>query len=437
MFEKLYLKLPVFIQEIIIDLLGLIIKRRRLGGFYSEAVNLYSNSRVSETIFEGLSGFFKAAEKVKYWNEKFKEYGVDINSSDLVGEIKKLPIMNKSDVRDNFESLSNKSFKGKLLNLSTSGTTGSPLSYKISVEAESKLWAIWNRNRMQHGINVDGWMGWFGGKTIVSLEQIKPPYWRTCYPLKQVMFSGYHLNTQTVRSYFDKIKISRLEWIHSYPSQVSLFASLVKENQLGDLPDLKFITLGSETFLESQRQLLREVFPNTKVIQHYGQGEGVAIINEDENGDLYPEQNYSYVEFIETDIADHYRIVGTNYSNLAFPLFRYDTGDICKIIDGQIVSIDGRIEDYITLPDGTKLGRMDHIFKSLSNIKESQLYQPDKDKLIIRLVKEHGFDEQRDTGKLINSARERLGNDIDIKIEFHDSLLRTSNGKLRFVISDI
>lgn len=49
--------------------------------------------------------------------------------------------------------------------------------------------------------------------------------------------------------------------------------------------------------------------------------------------------------------------------------------------------IDGRKEDCIVLKNGTMLGRMDHIFKDLVNVREAQLYQSAAGKIEARVVK--------------------------------------------------
>ncbi|MFP3860407.1 MAG: hypothetical protein ACLFUW_06255, partial [Bacteroidales bacterium] len=303
--------------------------------------------------------------------------------------------------------------------------------------------AIWWRYRRMHGISLNDWCGWFGGRIIVPIKQKKPPYWRTCYPLKQVMFSAHHLNNSTVKDYFYEMKNRKLKWLHGYPSQLANLANLIKDADLGNLPNLKIITLGAENLLEHQKKIIQDVF-KVPVRQHYGLAEGVANISEWPDGSLRLDKDFSYVEFIsiENDKSNTCKIIGTNFNNYAFPLVRYDTGDVVKIEklnNGtfKILSIDGRKEDYIILPNGVKLGRLDHIFKDILNVNEAQLYQKDRSKVIIRIVKGKNFHAQEDENKIIKEARKRLGDDIKLELAYYNSIPKTSSGKLRFVISDI
>ena len=146
------------------------------------------------------------------------------------------------------------------------------------------------------------------------------------------------------------------------------------------MPNLKFITIGAENLLVHQKQLIENVF-KVAVRQHYGLAEAVANISESPFGELIIDNDFCYLEFIPIDeYSDSYKIIGTNITNTAFPLIRYDTNDIATIQrqpDGstKILSIDGRKEDYIELVDGSRIGRLDHIFKDLIYVKEAQILQ--------------------------------------------------------------
>ena len=104
---------------------------------------------------------------------------------------------------------------------------------------------------------------------------------------------------------------------------------------------------------------------------------------------------------------------------------------------GRIVeSIDGRKEDYVVLPNGARLGRLDHIFKDLTRIREAQIYQPKRETIIFRIVKGEGYGPEMER-RLLDEARKRLGREVAIKVEYVSSLERSRTGKLRFVVSEV
>jgi phenylacetate-CoA ligase len=103
-----------------------------------------------------------------------------------------------------------------------------------------------------------------------------------------------------------------------------------------------------------------------------------------------------------------------------------------RIIDG----IDGRREDYVVLPNGAMVGRLDHIFKEQVHVREAQIYQPDRTRVVLRVVGAQDFT-MRDAQALVSTARTWLGSDLRIEIEHRESLPRTPTGKLRFVVSEV
>ena len=206
------------------------------------------------------------------------------------------------------------------------------------------------------------------------------------------------------------------------------------------------ITTGAESLLESQREIIERAF-GVRVREHYGLAEGVANLSECACGEMHVDEDFSAVEFIKSKTVDGFRIIGTNFSNLAFPLLRYDTGDIATGIEDEsdcscgwggrtVRSVDGRIEDYVVLSDGTRVGRMDHIFKDLSNIREARIYQSRPGEIAIRIVKRDGYSET-DEKTLLGEFSDRLGDKAGVELIYLDSLPVGRGGKHRLIESSL
>ena len=439
--ERIYDSSPVLIQNILCSLKGFLICRKRFNGNFKKQLSLF-NKYAYQPETE-LRKFFQEIQTVPYYQRLFNDYGFNVTATDPYKELLKLPILTKIDIKTHLNDIVNSNFRGEAYLSHTSGTTGSGLVFPCSREMENKQWAVWWRYRSWHGIGLNTWCGWFGGRTIISPKNTKTPFWRINYPGRHVMFSAYHLNKDTVELYHQKLKRSRLTWLHGYPSQISLLSSLIVDQRLVPLDQVTHITFGAENLLEGQKQIISKVFPNAKLAQHYGLAEGVANLSQDVHGVWKVDEDFAYVEFIPVTEDDPTicRIVGTGFSNYAFPLIRYDTGDIAEIErlpNGtvNVLSIDGRKEDYISLPNGIKLGRLDHIFKDLINIQEAQIYQKSISEIEFRIVKGQFYgitDEQL----LWSEIRSRITGSIKVTISYVDKISRTKSGKLRLVISDV
>lgn len=438
---KIYKFSPIWLQNIFIFAQGERIKRTRFGKGFKKELGYFKNNDPSRINYEQIRIFLKEAANTKYWSRKFKEFSIDLNSPDLLKEIDKLPILSKSEVVNNLNDIKNFPAGHIIRPVNTSGTTGGGLIFQQTQEMENKQWAVWWRYRSRFGIKIDDWMAWFGGRSIVPIEQKTKPYWRINYPLKQLMFSAHHLNIHTVKYYYDKLTVSKIAWLHGYPSQLSYFANLIIEKGLPPLSGIKFITTGAENLLEQQIEAIEAAF-NCRPIQHYGLAEGVSNISLLPSGKFQIDNDFAFTELIPTEFDNSvYKIIGTNYWNLAFPLIRYDTNDLATVLfrygQPEIISIDGRNEDFISLPDGVKLGRLDHIFKEATFIKEAQIIQETLNILTLKIVKNKNFDDIVHEKKVVNEFKERVGDKIKIEIKYVDKIERTPSGKLKFVISKI
>ena len=158
--------------------------------------------------------------------------------------------------------------------------------------------------------------------------------------------------------------------------------------------DVRWITTAAENLLPAQADLIERAF-GVRPRQHYGMAEGAANASECPNGRLHVDEDFAFVEFVPVEHGTGCRIVGTNVTNRAFPLIRYDVGDIAQVSGqtcdcgrpGRIIdAIDGRREDYVVLPSGAMVGRLDHIFKDQVRVREAQIYQPDLRRVVLRLV---------------------------------------------------
>lgn len=449
--EALYRKTPVWMQNTVVSLSGWRVNHRRYNRTFENLLREYVE-RFNWSI-EELRRFrdkrihafaMHCEENVPYYRDLFRE--LSISGKDFLGlaDLKQLPVLKKTTVQERYrEFLAQDIPASQRIIAHTSGTTGAGLRFATTARALSEQWAVWWRYRRWHGIERDTWCGYFGGRSIVPVSQTRPPFWRRNRPAKQIMFSAYHMTPGNVDAYLGELRRSHPPWLHGYPSLLSLLAGGILDSgaDLGYRP--RWITIGAENLLPQQSDLIHEAF-GVRPLQHYGQAEGVANISEWPDGKLRVDEDFSAVEFVPNSTGGGHRIIGTNLSNLATPLLRYDTFDLVDVDPTQDISlpggrvvkrIDGRQEDYVVLRNGARLGRMDHIFKDMTSIREAQLYQHEHGVIVIRIVKREGYS-GKDEAALLQEFRKRVGGDTELITEYHEALPRTASGKLRFVVSD-
>ena len=112
---------------------------------------------------------------------------------------------------------------------------------------------------------------------------------------------------------------------------------------------------------------------------------------------------------------------------------------LCQWPGGVVCRIQGRIEDFIICKDGTKVGRLDHIFKGANNVKVAQLVQKEVGTVTILIVPDNSFclsDEKR----ILDGLTKRVGlNNLDVQVEQvgFDKLIKSKSGKFKYLINQI
>ncbi len=432
--KRYFLKAPFFIKFIVVNSYGFILRQKRYNKQFYQYLDQYKRNDKTEVFSFDFKALKKQIKENKFYVENDKT-------------IEKYPIINKQIIKEHYDEIINKKEVHGYLH--TSGTTGSGLKYPISKEFINHQWAIFWKFRNLHGITLDTWCANIISQTLFSVEQNRPPYWIKSYPTRQLLLSQYHIRKDTVKLYLDAIHKNRIIWLHAFPSVLNLLANLIKDAGLlseAKALHLKIITTSSEKLFDHQKKNIEDVF-DCKVREFYGQVEGVANMFECEKGTLHIDESYSYVELVPTDNIDECKIVGTSYHNKSFPLVRYDTGDTCILYPNEftckcgrksrvVKEILGRDDDYLLLTNGTKIGRISSIFKSLWAVKEAQIIQDKVGSAEFRIVKDATYSYQ-DEEKLKEQIKERLGNDFEFEIIYPDHIERTKSGKLKFVINKV
>lgn len=445
--ERLYRKLPVALQNMAVTLEGWrIVRRRYESRFYAfldeyqerslwdrERMFAWRDRRVQQTVAH-------AVATVPHYRDCFRRAGLQAQDIRGLDDLATLPVLTKQEVREATDRFCSEAFRHERLPFGhTSGSTGAGLRFPMTADFHREQWAVWWRYRQWHGLAFETPCLYFGGRSVVPVEQRRPPFWRVNRATRQVFFSGYHLGPETAEAYLREMQRSRIPWLHGYPSMISLIAQYAVD--LGIALDLHWITTGAENLLPQQRQIIERAF-GIRPIEHYGMAEGVANISLCSKGKLHVDEDFAAVEFLPHE-SGAFRVVGTSFTNPAFPLLRYDTGDMVSITGdpcdcgrpGRIVErIDGRNEDFVVTKSGMRLGRLDHIFKDSVHVREAQIRQDQPGQMDVCVVKGPRYSEH-DEQSLVEEIRKRVGAQVDFRIVYVEQIPRTARGKLRFVIS--
>ena len=231
-------------------------------------------------------------------------------------------------------------------------------------------------------------------------------------------------------------------------SYSSTLIELAKYIERTEIPAEGFTTqsvlTGGEGLSDENRKLLEKVFGCT-VYRRYSDME-MGILGQDTGDGSEYSLNWGsyYFECLKLDKdepaepGEAGRIVVTDLFNYAFPMIRYDTGDL-GIMDSSkneefpvLKEIYGRVRDCVYAVNGTLISpaKISVTMWGSKAIKQWQFVQENKDSYVLKL----NCSDKIDSEMYISKFKEILGETADIKIEIVDEIPVTSSNKRRAVI---
>jgi len=387
-----------------------------------------------------------AYENVPYYTRIFDERGIKPSQIEYKEDLVKLPILQKEVVQNHFQELVSRRIpRAFLYKCHTSGTTGKPLTLYRDLKNIAFEHALLRRQWAWVGLKNGDLYATLKGELVVPSNKRTPPFWSLNRPEKKLEMSSYHLSENNAESYIEALFKYRPIGIEGYPSSICALARFMEHHDV-KYP-MRAVLTSSEILSYKQRKVIREVF-QCQAYDYYGMAERVTAIHTCDHGRYHVIPEYGITEFvpIESGYDDGEReIIGTSLTNYAMPLIRYRVGDLVRPSHGScpcgrayplVDYIVGRKDDYIVTQSGKLIGRLDHIFKGAQNIVESQIIQTSLNEVLLKIVPDVHFGREDGT-YLLNNARRRFGDEMQVTIQRVTSIPRAGRGKFRAVISEI
>jgi len=454
--DVIYFKCPDVVQNVLVSIYGYRIDKIRHGKQYCKMLEniekrlYYTEAEIKNFQEQSLRCLIRScAQNVPYYKEMFKKNGVMINDDFSINDLKKISILEKTEIRKNTKLFINNNYKkSNLINIHTTGTTGTPLDIYCNTAVRQANYAFYDRFLRNSGIDYKKSRATFGGRIIMSIDKQNPPFWRYSHFQKNLLFSSYHLKDENIQYYIEKLYRYRPHYIDSYPSSIFAIAKYAKQHSI-DLKGLtEGITTSAETLFDDQRMIIEEVF-GVPVIDQYGAAEMCVFIGQCAHGSYHVHTDYSIVEFLREDgsqamAGEEAEVVCTGLINEVMPLIRYRIGDKVVVSDKKctcectfpiVEKVIGRIDDDILTPEGNRVGRLSPVLKGFP-VKKAQYLQKSIDTVTLLLVPDDGFSADIEN-EIIIELRKRLGNKINIHVEQVERIERGAGGKFKSVISTL
>lgn len=389
-----------------------------------------------------------AYERVPYYYKLFNSARIKPDDIKTRKDLIKIPITTKKDLQK--LPITERAAKGvditKCIKMRTGGSTGQPLDLFLSRRELSYRIAMQNRS---YGLNLIN-------KKANILNPLTFPRKGSHFRILR-RFSNYlGLWRRYYLSFFEEPQelVSKLlkikpDVIETHPSIIRLMSEFVKqENIIGITPKLIFTR--AELLTRKDRRQINEVFC-TELIDLYGTTEfGVLAWECNKHQGYHINSDIVMVEAIKDNqqvYEQEGEIICTDLTNYTMPFIRYALGDIVVLSKRKcgcgknfplIKSIEGRSDDFLTLPMGKLLSpvplRVE--LEEINGIDQYKLIQKNISTFNVQIIKGQAFKEAT-IEEFENVLREILGRDIKVNINIVDEIPREKSGKIRPIVSKV
>jgi phenylacetate-CoA ligase len=394
-----------------------------------------------------------AYDNVEFYHEKLRQSAIKPDDIRNLEDLNKLPVISRDELQKNADQLISKEFKLEELDShSTSGSSGRPLVTYFTKSEDDFRKAKYLRSHA-----ICGQRPWSSWVLIEPLE--RKVHLGRLQRLLRFYTPSYVSIFDDIHAQASQVQRLRPDVIEGYSNSLLLLAEEVKDRKLGISP--KMVLGGAELIDTPSRKRIEENF-NAPFYDQYASEEFQMIAWQCQERDQYHIDADSIIlEFVdengeEAAPGERGEIVCTSLFSYAMPFLRYRIGDVgvrseaksckCGRTFPLMKLIGGRKDSVVILPDGRKIlplafGWAMEFYKFYHYIYQYRIIQKRLNLLKIQVKKKHGVaNETEMAAELIANLRKTLKinqSEVDVEVEFVESLPHDPSGKLRKVLSQI
>lgn len=374
-----------------------------------------------------------------------------------VTDFHNFPVVNKQTYRTHYQDfVVAKEFipfqEGEVHIQKTSGSTGTPFEIPqdtrcrirriATIKAMNELVGFHSFNTLMH---TRAFAHYWGGTESIRYDK----------SLNIVYVDNANLNDTKLQAIADAIRNYKVRYIRGYVTSMEAITLYLVKNNIKIDSRITFITGGELLPLSLKNRIVNQL--HCHVTSQYANEENGIFGQSDIDGNpttINLNLANCFVEILKLDKDEPAapeemgRVVVTDFTNYAFPMIRYDIGDVAMIDkvapNGDLLSIknlSGRSQDMILRTDGSAIDFFNSIPKEVYNnpdiILQWQFTQKDAKKYVLTLCTSDSEAVQESfKQKLISDIKNILGSDAEITINVTTSLPVLNSGKRRVVTNE-
>ncbi|MEA3514576.1 MAG: radical SAM protein, partial [Nanoarchaeota archaeon] len=390
-----------------------------------------------------------AYNNVLLYKQLYDEKGIKPEDINSLEDLRKLPIITKDIIRQNFPDklIAKDMDKSKISIEQTSGSVSESVQFaslKNNNEFNWMAYAFYMTKEWKWPQKYAKFTTFNCSAGYCSYDEEKE---NDKDSLKIILPSSKNIFGDDESKFMQRIELlkqSNPSILHADPVYLRALALFIEDKGI-KLPFIKAISSTYELLTESNRQFLETAF-NCRVFDQYGCSELGPIANSCEHGNKHIYMDKVIVEIIkDKPDAEFGRIIVTDLNNYAMPLIRYDTGDIGHFVKGVcscgrnsgMLEIDGRVGNIVTV-DGKVFTpkEIDRLFKGIQRIKLYRVVQKKEHEFKIEIMRNKQFNNaaaEKIKDEIRDNFKKYLSSDIKLEFEYVDEILPMNSGKFCLV----
>lgn len=386
---------------------------------------------------------------IPFYRRRFRESNLTPSDIRTIQDLEKLPPITKEDLIRNKDSVFPRGINIRHYVRTTGGTTGYPLTYRISHEDRFLSGALLYRGWSGGGYCLGDRLFTLAGSSLI--EDIKSTTRMRLTELsRNIRFaSAFNMSSRNLLKYVAIINFWKPSFIRGYPSALHEFAKFIEKHDL-KIPDVKAIIVTSEKLYLDVRETLQRVF-RARVFDGYGANDGGIGAYEYECGNMHIDAERSILEVVDDNnnqvASGEGRVLATSLVNYAMPVLRYDIGDqvtatdeLCNCGRGlpMLKEVIGRTVSMLVMPNGSRVHGwfFQHVFFRVGEqVRKYRVVQETKDRIRIDIVPGSDFGDHT-----INRIRELINHtcsDWVLSFNILESIPKTKSGKSIYIESKV
>jgi phenylacetate-CoA ligase len=405
-----------------------------------------------------------AYHNTRFWREWFDSANLRPEDIKTLDDLSKIPMCTKQDLLNKPQEDRLSEDPAKCMKMSTSGSTGGPLSVFYSKPFADYVMSVvlFRIARMMEFSRLCKIMGIaYALPSKDSKEPENPtepsrtPASRVFGPVGRALRPMAHNLHRTVyigygiEDVLPEITRFGPKNVYGTPTYVRLLADAVNEQGIKEVRP-KEVFLTGEPLDEPTRHYIDQTF-GCRTLAGYGANEfGFLALECKEGSGMHVQSDSAIIEVIDKDgkparPGEAGEMVITGLLNTAMPLIRYNIGDIgvmsdvpcpCGITMPILASVEGRVIDHIVLPGGRTLSpkRVMTLMHGVDGLPRMQLVQETLDVFTLRVFTDTAGGRAA-TAEFLRLLRLEIGEEATVNVSYETP--ERLRAKFRPVISRV